>query len=191
MEFLETVGLNFLIDTRSKQLAGNELRLLLQAAEGLAYLHSKGYIHRDVCPRNMLVNSESVLKLIDFGLTVPNRPEFRKPGNRTGTANYMAPELIRRAPTDERIDVFSFAVTAYETFTGGLPWEATESLQSILQHLNWPGRDPRDLKPDLDERIAQMLLKGIERDPSLRYRNMTEFAAELRRLCDELAPVAK
>lgn len=188
MEFLDGVGLNFLIDTKSKQLIGHELELLLQAAEGLAYIHAQGYIHRDVCPRNMMVLSDGTLKIIDFGLTVPNKPAFRKPGNRTGTANYMAPELIRRSPTDERIDVFSFGVTVYETLTGGFPWESTESLQTILQHLNWPARDPRELKPDLDQKAADVLLKGVERDPGSRFRSMGEFIAALRGLREAVVP---
>lgn len=129
-----------------------------------------------------MVTSDQVIKLIDFGLAVPNTPAFRRPGNRTGTANYMAPELIRRAPTDERIDVFSFGVSMYETLTGGLPWESAESMQAMLQHLNSPPRDPRELKEDLDEELVRVLTKALERDPKDRYHSMREVVAELRRL---------
>ncbi len=62
------------------------------------------------------------LKLIDFGLTVPATPPFMQPGVRTGNPNYMAPEIVRRKPTDQRVDVFAFGVTAYEICTGQLPW---------------------------------------------------------------------
>lgn len=187
MEFIDGVGLNFLIETKARQFVGHELDYLIQAADGLSYFHEKGFIHRDICPRNMLVTQEGVLKLIDFGLAVPNTPEFRRPGNRTGTANYMAPELIRRQPTDPRIDIFSFAVSAYEALTNELPWESAESLQTMLQHLNNPPRDPCELRPDLDRRIADVILKGLERDPDNRYQTMKEFVAQLRRLKDELA----
>lgn len=187
MELIEGVTLNFLIDTGSKQLLGNELSFLIQAAEAIEYFHEKGYIHRDICPRNLMVTLENQIKLIDFGLAVPNRPEFRKPGNRTGTASYMAPELIRRAPTDERIDVFSFGVTMYETWTGGLPWESAESLQAMLQHLNSPGRDPRELRPGLDPEIVRILERSLERDPKDRYPSMKAILADLRRLAGETA----
>ena len=60
-----------------------------------------------------MVTEDNQLKLIDFGLVVPNTPPFQAPGNRTGTANYMAPELIKRQRTDQRIDVFSYAVTCW------------------------------------------------------------------------------
>jgi len=114
MEFLDGPGLNSLIVGRSEQLQGRRLSLLRQAAEAIAAVHRAGYIHRDICPRNFVVSKETdSLKLIDFGLTVPATAPFMQPGNRTGTANYMAPEVVRRRPTSQRLDIFAFGVTAY------------------------------------------------------------------------------
>ena len=99
------------------------MRFIRQAAEAIAAVHEAGFIHRDICPRNfLLTNNREDLKLIDFGLTVPATRWFMQPGNRTGTPNYMAPELVRRRPTDQRLDVFAFGVTAYEICTFELPW---------------------------------------------------------------------
>src|SRR5262249_8045037 len=141
MELIEGMGLNFLIETNSPELKGNRVNYLTQLADALEYVHRQGFLHRDICPRNVMVTREGLVKLIDFGLTIPNRPEFCKPGNRTGTPNYLAPELIRRVTTDHRVDLFALGVTAYETFTGGLPWEKAESLQTLLSHMNSAGRD--------------------------------------------------
>jgi serine/threonine protein kinase len=182
MEFIDGLGLNFLIETRSPQLEGKRIDYLIQAAEGLAHVHEKGYIHRDVCPRNLLVSRDGEVKLIDFGLAVPNTPEFRQPGNRTGTASYMAPELIRRRPTDERIDVFSFAVTAYETITGRLPWVADETPEVAKLIMNTPPPDPREIRPDIEDDLAQLLLDGLSKDPRKRIPSMKEFAERLRGL---------
>ncbi len=182
MEFIDGLGLNFLIETRSPQLEGKRIEYLIQAAEGLAHVHEKGFIHRDVCPRNLLVSREGEVKLIDFGLAVPNTPEFRQPGNRTGTASYMAPELIRRRPTDERIDVFSFAVTAYETVTGRLPWIADDSPEVARLIINTPPPDPRQIRPDIDEQLALLLLDGLAKEPQKRVPSMNEFAERLREL---------
>src|SRR4029077_5028879 len=134
------------------------------------------------CPRNVMVSREGVVKLIDFGLTIPNRPEFCKPGNRSGTPNYLAPELIRRVTTDHRVDLFALGVTAYEVFTGQLPWEKTESLQTLLSHMNNTGRDPRDFKPDLDKATARFLIKAVERDPNARFQSAAEFREALLKL---------
>ena len=108
MEFLDGPGLNSLIIARSKLLDGNRLTLARQAAEALEAVHAAGFIHRDICPRNFVCSPDATsLKLIDFGLTVPAEKEFMLPGNRTGTPNYMAPEVVRRKPTDQRLDIYS------------------------------------------------------------------------------------
>ena len=179
MEFVEGGGLSFLIDTKAPHLEGRRLDLLKQLARGVEYLHRQGLIHRDLCPRNVLVSETGQVKIIDFGLAVPNTPEFRRPGNRTGTANYMAPELIRRQPTDQRIDVFSYSVTAYELVTGTLPWESTESLQAAMQHINEPPTDLGEQQPDLDKKLAGIIMKGIARDPGERWPTMTALREAL------------
>jgi serine/threonine protein kinase len=129
-----------------------------------------------------MVTYDDVVKLIDFGLAVPYRPEFCKPGNRTGTINYLAPELIKRVTTDHRVDMFALGVTAYETFTGQLPWEKSQSLQTLLSHLNSPGKDPREFRPDLDDATAKFLSKAVQRDPRDRFQNPAEFREALKAL---------
>ncbi|HEV3258502.1 MAG TPA: serine/threonine-protein kinase, partial [Gemmataceae bacterium] len=132
MELIDGMGLNFLIETKSAHLEGRRIDFLTQMADGLEYIHQQGYLHRDICPRNVMVTTDDVVKIIDFGLTIPYRPEFCKPGNRTGTINYLAPELIKRVTTDHRVDLFALGVTAYEMFTGSLPWEKAQSMQTLL-----------------------------------------------------------
>src|SRR5262249_55552587 len=148
----------------------------------LEYIHQQGYLHRDICPRNIMVNKEGVLKFIDFGLAIPNKPEFLKPGNRTGTPNYLAPELIKRVTTDRREDLFALGDTAYEVFTGTMPWEKAQSLETVMSHLNSPGHDPRKFKPDMDEEVARLLIKGVERDPKKRFQTAKEFRDALQAL---------
>jgi serine/threonine protein kinase len=175
MELIDGDGLNFLIETQSPRLKGNRMNYLLQVCDGVEYLHQQKYLHRDICPRNIMVNKEGVVKLIDFGLTIPYLPEFCKEGNRTGTPNYMAPELIRRTRTDHRVDLFALGVTAYEMFSGTLPWEKTQSLQTLMSHMNSPGRDPREFNPDLDDDVVGFLKRAIEREPRDRFQSATEF----------------
>jgi serine/threonine protein kinase len=182
MEFIEGIGLNFLVDTKDARLTGNRINFLIQAADGLTFMHAQTFINRDLNPRNMMVTPDNVLKLIDFGLTVPNTPEFQKPGNRTGSINYMAPELIKRRPIDEGIDIFSFGVSCYEVLVGRFPWEAGESTERMKQHMNIPPADPRKLNPDVDDDLAKLLLRGIAQDPKKRIQSMKEFSEALRSL---------
>jgi serine/threonine protein kinase len=182
MELIEGLGLNFLIETKSAALKGNRINYLAQVADGLEYLHGQGFLHRDICPRNIMVTKEGLVKIIDFGLTVPYRPEYCKPGNRTGTPNYLAPELIKRVTTDHRVDMFALGVTAYETFTGEMPWEKTQSLQTLQSHLNVAGKDPREFTPELDDEVSQLLMQSIERAPSRRFQTAADFRNALRAL---------
>jgi len=182
MELIEGMGLNFLVETRSPGLKGNRVNLLCQVADGLEYLHGQKYLHRDICPRNVMVTNEGAVKIIDFGLTIPYTPQFCKPGNRTGTPNYLAPELIKRTVTDHRVDLFALGVTAYEMFTNNLPWEKSESLVTLMSHMNSPGKDPRDFVPEMNEALVKVLRKGIERDPRDRFQTAGEMRDAFRTL---------
>src|SRR5205807_10233475 len=115
MEFVDGLGLSYLVDVQNAVMQKHRLSFMIQLGEAIRYFHEQQWIHRDICPRNvMITDNEATVKLIDFGLVVPNTAPFQAPGNRTGTANYMAPELIKRQRTDQRIDIFAYAVTCFE-----------------------------------------------------------------------------
>ncbi|MEO2017836.1 MAG: protein kinase [Fuerstiella sp.] len=180
MEYVEGSGLGLLVDLQSDQMRRYRLRYMIQIGEALSYFHDNKWIHRDVCPRNILITEDNQVKVIDFGLTVPDTPDFRKPGNRTGTANYMAPELIKRQPTDLRIDVFSYGVTCFEMYTKRHPWDAALTLDAVLQHINLPPLRITDLVPTMDPEIADIIMKGLETNPADRWQTVDEMVAGLR-----------
>jgi serine/threonine protein kinase len=76
-------------------------------------------------------------------------------------------------------------VTAYEVFTAHLPWEKAESLQTLLSHMNSPGKDPREFVPEMNEDVAELLVKSIQRDPRERFQSAKEFKDALRVLADK------
>jgi serine/threonine-protein kinase len=175
MEYLDGPGLNSLVVARSPSLDAHRLTLLRQAAEALGAVHKAGYIHRDVCPRNYVVSRDTkTLKLIDFGLAVPNTPEFRQPGNRTGTANYMAPEVVRRKKTDQRLDIFAFGVTAFEMCTFEMPWPRGDGQDALLHDTQDP-LDIRELRPKIEPRLAEAIMKCLSPHPDQRPSSMDLF----------------
>lgn len=180
MEFLDGPGLNSLIVGRSEQLAGRRVKLLRQAAEAVAAVHRAGYIHRDICPRNFVVDKDcESLKLIDFGLTVPATPPFMQPGNRTGTANYMSPEVVRRRPTSQRLDIFSFGVTAYELCAFELPWPRGAG-QAAMTHGSQEPTDIRKYCPKIDPRLERAIYACLESAPEKRPASMDDFLKMLK-----------
>lgn len=179
MEFVDGLSLQYVRETRAARTA-QRVELLAQAAEGLAAVHEAGFIHHDINPRNFLVDRAQLVKLIDFGLTVPNTPAFRKPGNRTGTLQYMAPELLRREPIDERIDIFAFGVLAFEFLTDRLPYDANNSATLMLQRINTEPLDARIVKPKLSDEICEILRLLTARRRDDRWAKMSTLPDALR-----------
>ena len=179
MEFLEGAGMNSLLVGQDDLLEQRRVRFIRQTAEALDAVHAAGFIHRDVCPRNLILtgDGESV-KLIDFGLTVPATKVFMQPGNRTGTPNYMAPELVRRRPTDQRLDVFAFGVTAYEICTYELPWLRGHDGRAAMTH-NQPPIDIRKYCPNINSCLAQAIHACIEPNVDRRCPSMGEFLQKI------------
>ena len=173
------MSLQFVREARSARTA-QKVELLAQAAEGLAAVHAAGFIHHDINPRNFLVDRDQQVKLIDFGLTVPNTPAFLRPGNRTGTVQYMAPELLRREPIDERIDVFAFGVLAFEFLTDRLPYDATNTTTMMLQRINSEPLDAAVIKPKLSPELCEILRQLTARRKDQRWPAMKTLPEALR-----------
>jgi len=175
MEYLEGTGLNNVLMVQEDLMAGARVDFLRQVAEALDVVHEKGFIHRDICPRNLLfVGDFNILKLTDFGLSVPNKSPFTDPGNRTGTANYMAPELVRRRPTDHRLDIFSFGVTAFELCTRELPWPRGDSGLAAMTH-DQPPMSIFEFRPNINKALAKAIHACIIPDPTKRLADMKQF----------------
>ena len=170
MEFVEGTGLNHLILNRDPILDGKRHLLFRQMAEALEGVHKAGFIHRDVCPRNFIVSPDGMtLKLIDFGLTLPQRAEFMQPGNRTGTPLFMAPEIVRRKPTDHRVDLFSLGVSAYQLWTFEFPWPSTDTTgRGALQHDSRPPEPIEDKIFNINRTLGRMIMQCLQPDPNRR-----------------------
>ncbi len=187
MEFLDGPGLNSLIIGRSELLQGNRLKLMKQAAEALHVVHEAGYIHRDVCPRNFVCAPDATsLKMIDFGLTVPARKEFMQPGIRTGTPNYMSPEVVRRKPTDQRLDIFAFGVSMYEMFSFELPWQrGTGDGMAAMSHGQSEPAPLEQFYPTIHPTLSDAIKKCLIAEPEKRTQSMKQFLSAIANLDHE------
>jgi serine/threonine-protein kinase len=179
MEYIDGVSFQYIRETRSARTA-EKVEFLAQAAEGLAGVHAAGFIHHDINPRNFLVDRAHQIRLIDFGLSIPNTPAFCRPGNRTGTLQYMAPELLRREPIDERIDIFAFGVLAFELLTDRLPYDASNTTTMMLQRINMEPLDPAVIKPKLSEELCQILRQLTSRRREQRWASLSTLPDALR-----------
>ena len=145
--------------------------LLLQICSGLAYAHSHDIIHRDIKSANMYVRNNGQLKILDFGLSAP-------PGTENidflGSVPYMSPEEIEGQAVDQRADIYSLGITAYEMVTGQRPFPEDDLMKLSEMHLNEDIPDPAELRPDVPEELRRFIFKACARNPEHRYRNIKE-----------------
>lgn len=185
MEYLIGSGLHTLIRHRDERLQGKRLELIRQMAEGLQALHTAGYIHRDICPRNYICSEDlTSLKLIDFGLTLPDKPVFRQPGNRTGTPMFMSPEIVRRRSTDRRVDVFAFGVSVYQLLTFEHPWPNTDYTtgKGALSHDIDPPVPILEVRPKLNRILAKAVSDCMSPIRDLRPETLDAFLQRIRKV---------
>jgi len=184
MEFVEGAGLNTLILNRDAVLDGKRHLLFRQMAEAIEAVHKAGFIHRDICPRNFIVSTDaSLLKLIDFGLTLPAKREYMLPGNRTGTPLFMAPEIVRRKPTDQRVDLFALGVSAYQMWTFEFPWPSSDSTgRTALQHDSKPPEPITEKLPRINKNVAKTIMQCMQPDPNARPQTAGDVLRMLRQV---------
>ncbi|MFG0260907.1 MAG: serine/threonine protein kinase [Novipirellula sp. JB048] len=178
MEYIEGPSLQHVIVNRQEQeLKGKRISLIRQMAEAIRYVHSRDFIHRDICPRNFICFPDmSGLKLIDFGLTVPATRHFMAPGNRTGTPLYMSPEIVRRRPTDRRVDIFSFGITCYSLCSFEHPWQGdVVSGKAALHHDTSPPTELVARCPEIEPRLARAIMGALHPDVQQRIASMDQF----------------
>jgi serine/threonine protein kinase len=156
------------------------LRILRQVAAALDYAHSRGALHRDVKPGNILLGADGSAHLCDFGLVrVTETPRLTQLGSVVGTATYTSPEQAESKPLDGRADQYSLAVVAYELLAGKVPFQGDTSTAIALMHVTKAPPDPSSLNPELPAEVGEILLKGLAKDPARRYPSCQEFVQAL------------
>jgi len=150
--------------------------ITVKLARAVASLHRDGIVHRDIKPDNIILESEGSLKLIDLGVARVRGLEDATPEEIPGTRAYMAPEMFAGEPGNEATDIYALGVTMFQAFTGEFPYGNSDATGA-------PGRErPQELtllRPDLPAWLQSVLGRAIAADPALRFRDMSEFAAEM------------
>lgn len=162
----------------------------IQLAEGLAAAHAQNVVHRDLKPSNLRLTSDGRLKILDFGLAMLVQPEndlartmsLTSSQQVTGTLPYMAPEQLRGEPADHRTDIWAAGAVLYEMATGKRPFPERNGPMLISAILNDQPQPPGKVNPKVSTGLESIILKALEKDPSLRYQSSRELAADLGRL---------
>jgi len=163
--------------TRSPALGLEEGRhIAIRLARAAAALHRDGIIHRDIKPDNVILEGDSSLKLIDLGVVrVPGLEDF-PPEDIPGTSGYVAPEMLAGDPGSVASDIYALGVTLFRAFTGEFPYGPPEAAGVALRERP---KELLALRPDLPSWLQDAIARAIATDPARRYRDMSEFAAEM------------
>ncbi len=191
MEFVDGPNLKQLIDSADPRWRNHRFEILLAVGRGLYHIHANDLIHRDFCPKNILLDRGAVPKIIDFGLAIPGTFEGKWQFDRSGTASYMAPEQVRGQQVDVRTDVYAFGVSAYEILSGKRPFpESKTRLGKMEPHLNSAPIPLRQLDPTLPLPLDNILAKAIAKTPADRYQAMDVLMKDLQIVASAFFPHA-
>ncbi|GIW86302.1 MAG: hypothetical protein KatS3mg108_0626 [Isosphaeraceae bacterium] len=161
-------------------------RIIVQAAQGLAYMHAKGWVHRDVKPENIIVNKSGEVRVIDYSLSLKmptglGRLFARRPP-RQGTHSYMAPEQIRREHPSISADIYSFGVVCYEFACRRQPFRANSAHELLTKHLRDTPSPPTSFEKSITPEFSDLVLRMLRKKPADRPRDFQEFLSLFSRI---------
>ena len=183
------------LQARLQRLNKNQRKLSIEDAilittnvcDGLSYAHKRGMVHRDVKPANIMLDINNQAVLMDFGIVkIVGSSAHTLTGAVIGTANYMAPEVIRSEPADQRSDIYSLGITLFEMLSGRPPFEADSAMTIMLMHLNDPIPDISSIRDDVPEELTQIIKKTLEKDRNNRFQTADDLVKALRNFHHQL-----
>lgn len=179
MELLDGITLKQYMERRSRMNWREALHFITQIMRGLSHAHSRGIIHRDIKPQNIMVLRDGTVKVADFGIACLAGAGQTLTQEALGSVHYISPEQAKGDRIDERSDVYSAGVVLYEMLTGRLPFEGDSAVSVAIQHLSSVPLDPREVNPEIPESLELICKKAMCSDLRHRYASADEMLADL------------
>ncbi len=180
MELIDGITLKQYMQQRGGVLPWREaLHFITQIVKALGHAHSRGIIHRDIKPHNIMVLRDGSVKVADFGIARFTASQNTLTQEALGSVHYISPEQARGSHIDARSDLYSAGVVLYEMLTGRLPYEGDSPVAVAIQHINSIPLSPRELNPDIPEALEKITMKAMASDPAKRYPSADAMLADL------------
>lgn len=180
MELIDGITLKQYMNKRGGCLNWREaLHFITQILQGLKHAHSRGIIHRDIKPQNVMVLRDGSVKVTDFGIARSTNSQVTMTQETIGSVHYISPEQARGSHIDARSDIYSAGVVLYEMLTGRLPFEGDNPVSVAIQHIKSIPVAPRELNPSIPLGMEQITLKAMASVPDRRYSSAEEMLRDL------------
>ena len=181
MELIDGISLKQYMEKKGNKLNWREaLHFITQIVKALGHAHSRGIIHRDIKPHNVMVLRDGSVKVADFGIArLANASSSTLTKDTLGSVHYISPEQARGSHIDARSDLYSAGVVLYEMITGRLPFEGDTPVSVAIQHINGVPLSPRDLDPELPEALETITMKAMASNVDKRYISADAMLADL------------
>ena len=179
MELIEGVTLMQYMQKRGALGWKEALHFSVQIARALEHAHSKGIVHRDIKPQNVMILRDGTIKVADFGIAALETRQEQRSDQTVGSVHYIAPEQARGEQPDTRSDIYSLGVVMYEMLTGRMPYDGETAELIALKHIAGVAEDPQKLNPEIPDELARITLKAMNADIKTRYQTATELLADL------------
>ena len=150
-----------------------------QIAKALEHAHSKGIVHRDIKPQNIMILRDGAIKVADFGIAALESAQEQRSDQTVGSVHYIAPEQARGETPDTRSDIYSLGVVMYEMLTGQMPYDGETAEQIALKHIAGVAVPPRQLNAEIPEELERITLKAMNADIRERYQSASELLTDL------------
>ena len=179
MELIDGITLKQYMERRGQMDWREALHFITQIMHGLSHAHSRGIIHRDIKPQNIMVLRDGSVKVADFGIACLANTTNTLTQEALGSVHYISPEQARGDRTDARSDVYSAGVVLYEMLTGRLPFEGDSAVSVAIQHLSGTPLNPRDINPEIPEALELICMKAMNPDLKKRYSSANAMIEDL------------
>ena len=181
MELIDGITLKQYMQKKGGKLNWREaLHFITQIVKALGHAHSRGIIHRDIKPHNIMVLRDGSVKVADFGIArVASGGHSTLTQEALGSVHYISPEQARGDRPDARSDIYSSGVVLYEMLTGRLPFEGESAVAVAIQHLSSIPLAPREINPDIPEQLELICMKAMAPDLEHRYQSADAMIADL------------